>query len=107
MGRASAGRFGDGLFGGEARLLDVQAIKPASTGVAEQYDLVEAGTAQKLQAGGDVVQGEFVLESQIVADRSRRLGPGGKSSLDDIRHEVLAGHEFTRVHASLPVVTPP
>ena len=71
--RPSTRRPRDALFAAQARLLNVEAVQSAAARIAEQHDVAESRGAQELDAGGHVVEREFVLEADIIADRTRRL----------------------------------
>ena len=71
IGRTATGGSRDPLFGWQARLLHVEAVQAAPSGITEQDDLAESGIAQKLQSRRHVVKGEFVLETDVVTHRTR------------------------------------
>jgi len=54
--------------------------------------------AQEGQSRRDVVQRDFVLQSQIVAHGTCTLRPGCQPRPDDIGNQVVASHELTGVH---------
>ena len=82
----------------ERGLLDVKRIKAGATRIAQQNDFVEALLFEEMHACRHIEQDKLVLEAQIVADRARSLRPRRAAGCNDIRDQVMARHEFTRVH---------
>ncbi len=97
-GRPSARRARDTLRRRQVRLLHIQRVQAAAARIAQQHHALEAGFTQEPHAGGHVVERELVLQARVVANRARRLRPRRIAGAHDVRDQVVASHEFTRVH---------